>query len=199
MHSKKEASILELKKAMDAYTQISKESWELMVPLLHFYSFTKGEEILRAGHIGKNIYFLSKGIVRSYYTDADGNSYTKNLFLEKSFPASKASLILEAPSNFSIQALEDVFLVGFNFKEFKKLMESKEDFKNFYIAYIEKNWIVEKEKKEISLVMETAAERYFKLIKQHPTLENRIPQHYIASHLGITPTQLSRIRKKYKE
>ncbi len=55
-----------------------------------------------------------------------------------------------------------------------------------------------KEKNEISLILDDAMTRYQNFIEQNPNIQNRIPLHHIANHLGITPTQLSRIRKNIK-
>ena len=187
-----------LRDAFNRISKISEESWALILPILKFQSLQKGEMLLRGGQVAKNIYFVCSGALRSFYTDADGGVYTKNIFLEGSFPASKVSLLLNAPSYISIEALEDCRLICFEFKAYKKLIEENEEVKNFYIAYIEQNWIIEKERKEISLVMDNASERYLHFLKQYPNIEKRISQHYIASHLGITPTQLSRIRKALK-
>ncbi|MFK8036907.1 MAG: Crp/Fnr family transcriptional regulator, partial [Crocinitomicaceae bacterium] len=95
--------------------------------------------------------------------------------------------------------LEDCILVKMNFKSYKRLIDENEDLKNFYISYIEQSWIIEKELKEISLVLENATERYLKFLNIYPDIEKRVAQHHIASHLGITPTQLSRIRKDLKK
>ena len=187
-----------LRDAFNRISKISEESWALILPILKFQSLQKGEMLLRGGQVAKNIYFVCSGALRSFYTDADGGVYTKNIFLEGSFPASKVSLLLNAPSYISIEALEDCRLICFEFKAYKKLIEENEEVKNFYIAYIEQNWIIEKERKEISLVMDNASERYLHFLKQYPNIEKRVSQHYIASHLGITPTQLSRIRKALK-
>lgn len=59
--------------------------------------------------------------------------------------------------------------------------------------------MIDKEQREISLVMENATERYLTLLKKHPNIDHRIPQLHIAAHLGITPTQLSRIKKSLKK
>ena len=59
--------------------------------------------------------------------------------------------------------------------------------------------MLDKEKRELDIVLKDAEERYLDFIKYKPGIETRIPLHYIASHLGITPTQLSRIRKKIKK
>ena len=189
----------ELKSAFNSYAEITEASWQLIRSIIHFQSIEKGEIVLREGQVAKYIHFICKGAFRTFFTDDQGNIYNKNIFLEGDFPASKVSLITNSPSYFSIEALEQSIVINIDFKEYRRLINEHTDLKNFYIAYIEKNWIIEKERNEISLVMENGTERYLKLLQKHPNLEKRIPQRHIASHLGITPTQLSRIRKELKK
>lgn len=68
------------------------------------------------------------------------------------------------------------------------------DMAALYIRYLEIHWVVEKEPLEISLRYDTAKSRYTAFLQQFPALEHRLKQHEVASYLGITPTQLSRIR-----
>tara|TARA_R110001592_G_C12900105_1_gene726535 strand:+ start:80 stop:685 length:606 start_codon:yes stop_codon:yes gene_type:complete len=189
----------ELKSAFNSYAEITEASWQLIRSIIHFQSIEKGEIVLREGQVAKYIHFICKGAFRTFFTDDQGNIYNKNIFLEGDFPASKVSLITNSPSYFSIEALEQSIVINIDFKEYRRLINEHTDLKDFYIAYIEKNWIIEKERNEISLVMENGTERYLKLLQKHPNLEKRIPQRHIASHLGITPTQLSRIRKELKK
>jgi len=106
---------------------------------------------------------------------------------------------LKQISNFTLETLEETILINLNYKKYRQLIELNIDLKNFYIAYLENNWIIEKEQREVSLVMENATERYLKLLEKHPNIDQRIQKLHLASHLGITPTQLSRIRKNIKE
>ena len=131
--------------------------------------------------------------------DKEGNTYNKNIFVEKDFPASTVSLLLNTPSFFSIEALEDSVVIYIPYSKYKQLIYQYDDLKNFYIAYIEKKWIIEKEQREISIVMENASTRYLEFLTKHPDIEKRVSLLHIASHLGITPTQLSRIRKELKK
>ena len=188
-----------LKKAFETYSPISERSWLMVKSAIELQTLDKGETLLRAGQLAKHIHYICKGALRAYYTDELGNSYNKNLFLEGQFAASKVSLLRNAPSYFTLEALEDSILLNINFLRFRKLIDENSDIKSFYIAYIEKNWIIDKEQREISLVMENATQRYLSLLEKYPGIENRIPQQHIASHLGVTPTQLSRIRKALKK
>lgn len=195
----KETYLNNLKLYFESYAPISEKSWKLIENLTHFQTIKKGETLLENGEICKNLYFIAKGILRTFITDEQGNFYNKNLFLENTLACSKVSSMLQTPSNFTIEALEDCILINLNYKKYIELINQNDDLKNYYIANIEKNWIIEKEQREIALVMKNATERYLQLLKNHPNIADRIPLLHIASHLGITPTQLSRIRKSLEK
>ena len=195
----KEKYISELKLKFESYAQISVESWSLLASIIKFQELEKDEILLRNGQIAKNIHFVCKGALRAYVTDYDGNIYNKNIFLETDFAGSTVSYLQNTPSNFTLEALENTILISLDYKKYRQLIENNIDLKNFYIAYLENNWIIEKEQREVSLVMDNATERYLELLSKHPKIDQRIQQLQLASHLGITPTQLSRIRKELKK
>ncbi|MEO6177478.1 MAG: Crp/Fnr family transcriptional regulator [Flavobacterium circumlabens] len=189
----------ELQLNFQNYAPITSESWQSIEAITAFQSVKKGDILLRNGQVAKELYFICKGILRAYITDKEGTIYNKNIFTEGSFAGSTASSLQQTPSDFSIEALEDSIVIRINYQKYRELIFRNDDLKNFYIAYLEKNWVIEKEQREISLVMENATERYLQFISRHPDISNRIPLLHIASHLGITPTQLSRIRKSLEK
>ncbi|CAI2768536.1 Crp/Fnr family transcriptional regulator [Flavobacterium collinsii] len=189
----------DLKIKFESYAPISDTSWKLIEDIAEIQSVKKGEILLQSGQTAKEIHFIIKGALRAFITDAAGNLYNKNIFLEGHFAGSKASLLQQTPSHFTIEALEDSTLIRLNYKKYRALIDQHNDLKNYYIAYLEKNWVIEKEQREIALVMENATERYLHLLSSHPDISERIPLLHIASHLGITPTQLSRIRKNLEK
>lgn len=195
----KEKYISELKLKLESYAKISVESWSLIESIIKFQELEKDEILLRNGQIAKNIHFVCKGALRAYVTDYDGNIYNKNIFLETDFAGSTVSYLLSTPSNFTLEALENTILISLDYKKYRYFIDNNVDLKNFYIAYLENNWVIEKEQREVSLVMENATERYLKLLSKHPNIDLKIQQLHLASHLGITPTQLSRIRKDLKK
>jgi len=82
-----------------------------------------------------------------------------------------------------------------NFEEFSRLYLSCPDLERAARILAER-FFVQKEQREIELVVLDADQRYRLFQQQFPQLENQITQYHIASYLGITPTQLSRIRRK---
>ncbi|ASZ14086.1 cyclic nucleotide-binding domain-containing protein [Chitinophaga pendula] len=184
---------------LESYTPISASTWLAVAALIRFQEVKREEILLREGQIARQMHFICKGILRAYLTDDNGNFYNKNIFCEGRFAASKASLLRQAPSQFSIDVLEDAILINLDFSTYRHLIQTRDDLKDFYIAYLEKNWVIEREQREISLVMEDATTRYLKLLQQYPDIDKRVNQFHIAAHLGVTPTQLSRIRSQLKK
>jgi len=185
---------------LDSYSPLIDTTWDELEQIVQFIILTKDELLLGNGYVSPNMYFVCKGSLRAFYTDLHGDIYTKNIFVENNIAGSLASTIQRKPSEFTLESLEnDTILIALNYTKFRKLIEKHADLKNCYISYLEQHWIIEKEKREISLVMEDGIDRYQKFLDLHPNIEKRISLHHIASHLGITSTQFSRIRKKMKD
>lgn len=192
---KEEQYIAALRLKIESYSPISSKTWNLIRPLINFTQQKREAVLIRNGQTARDIFFVCEGALRAYFTDEAGAIYTKNLFLENDFAGSTVSYLLNQPSQFTLDALEDSILIHLNYKAYRTLIDNNAELNKFYIAYLERNWVIEKEDREVSLVMEDATARYQKLLRLHPNIENRIQKIHIASHLGITPTQLSRIRK----
>jgi CRP-like cAMP-binding protein len=194
----KEQHLSQLKAKIELYAPIKPATWESLKAIVQFQNIEKGAFLLRHGQVARKLHFIAKGALRAYFTDLEGNFYNKNIFLENDLAGSTVSLLKSAPSNFTIETLEDSILINIDYVHYRKLIDEYPDFKNYYIAYIEQHWIIKKEQREVSIVMENATERYLKLLETHPYIDQRIEQRHLSSHLGITPTQLSRIRKNLK-
>ncbi len=180
---------------MDRYYLLSQETKNELIKISKTRKYKKNEFILQSGDLALNYYFVRKGLLGYYTLDKEGNIIYKIFFDEKSFAASTVAIVEEKESEFNIIALEDVELIVYSAQKFRELLHKYHDLALFHINYLEKNWVVKKEHLEIDLKWETAKKRYLELM-QKEKLFNRLKQHHIASYLGITPTQLSRIRKE---
>jgi len=98
----------------------------------------------------------------------------------------KSSTFIQAllPTQLFCISIEDWLQIGIRFPELKEVHQQ------VLMEYMKK-----KHEREISLLAKDATQRYAAFQLQFPTLEELIPHYHIASYLGITPTQLSRIRK----
>lgn len=185
-----------LKAALDSYHPISQTTWQAFQSFCHIQSVKKGEVIYPLGHVPSSFCFVNEGLVRAYVIDENGNQYNKKFFEQGQFPGAMSALLTQSASGFAIDALETSQLVIIDFKAFRQLLMQNKDLMQFQIHYLETNWLLDKDAREIEIVQQDATQRYLNFVKQHPSLVDRLAQYHIASHLGITPTQLSRIRKQ---
>lgn len=178
------------------YGKLSGSSRVALTAIMSAKTFKKNEFLVRAGQYTQTIALVTQGLFSQFFTTDKGDIIIKRFFPEGYFCASLSALLSGTPSSFSIRALENSTVLLYDYPAFRALFEQFPDIANAYIRYLEKHWVIEKEPQEISLRYETARSRYLEFITQYPALESRLKQHHIASYLGVTPTQLSRIRSE---
>ena len=188
-------SFLALRNSLASYAPISDETWEALRAISKFRALPKHTLLYSAGNIPKSYAYVYQGLIRCFVCDENGKEYNKNFFDEGMFPGSMTALLRSSPSMLSFETIEDTLIIEIDFSAYRKLMIEKSDLKLFQIYYLEKNWLLAKDSREIEIVQDDATARYLRFIDENPALVNRLAQYHIASHLGITPTQLSRIRK----
>lgn len=175
------------------YYDISEQAELAWANLLHLNKYNKNDHFVRIGQHPRKIGFVVKGLFSQDYIADDGGVVIKYFFPEQRMAASLGAMLARKPSEFNITAIEDTTVLEYDFFAFKELFAAFPDLALFYIAYNELHWIIEKEPLEISMRSETSAKRYDDFLKKYPSLVKRLKKHHIASYLGITPTQLSRV------
>lgn len=189
-------AFIALKQSLVSYSPISNEIWQAFRRITVFKSLQKKAVLYRAGEIPRSYAYVYKGLIRCFVCDENGNEYNKIFFAEGTFPGAMTALLTSSPSLLTFEALEESLIIEIDFAGYRQLLLEKDDLKLFQIRYLEKNWLLAKDAREIEIVQEDATTRYLRFIEEYPDLVDRLPQYHIASHLGVTPTQLSRIRKK---
>lgn len=150
--------------------------------------------LLYEGDVSNNIYFIKKGVLRLWH-NKDGEDVTFQFFVENQPVASFESFAQETPSNFSIESLEDSELLILNRKNFKVLQKEEPQFSTLAYQILAKRFI-EYTRYFLSRIEDDPATRYKKFKTDRPDLNQRIPDYYIASYLGISPVSLSQIRHR---
>ena len=183
-----------LKKIFSQLAPVSDQAWSEFEGLIRPKELKKGEFLLREGEQANDVFFLTEGIIRVFYSK-DGNEYNKTFFVKGMFPTALTSLLMSEPSQLGFQALADCTLLAFDYRAFRGLFDKHEEFLRIMLAILENMWI-KKERHDIYMVTNDATTNYRIFQEQYPGLEMQIPQYHIASYLGITAIQLSRIRAK---
>ena len=156
--------------------------------------YKKKEIIVKLKENPSKFYILKKGIVRSYIVGSEGKEHTKILYTKNNFFAPLTALIKNKPSLYSFDCLTDCDILVGNYTDLLALTNSDIEFSVLYSKILEEMYI-RTDNKIHDLSILNATERFIKLKKEKPTIENLIKQYHIASYLNITPTQLSRIKK----
>lgn len=190
-----QSALSHLLKTMQHYSPISEHTWQVFQTCLTVKSCKKGEVLYSVGSYPSSFCFIHKGLIRAYALDEQGTEFNKNFFPEGRFPGCMTALLNNETSFLSIEALEDCELVEIDYPQFRQLLFSHTELMTYHIKYLEQHWVIEKEPKEIGYLQFEAKQRYQAFLEQYQNILHRIPQYHIASFLGITPTQLSRIKK----
>ena len=184
---------IQLKTAMDSIHPLGEKCWSEIESLVYIKKLDKNEYYSKEGQLTKDLGFICNGILRIFYLNDKGEEWNKHFLQESDFVAS--SISPEKKSITSIQALSKALILCIPYTELMKIANKHKQInafkQNLTFQYLEK-----KQEREIRLLSEEAVSNYLFFRKNYPDLENIIPQYHIASYLGITPTQLSRLRKK---
>lgn len=191
-----EESFQALRVVMESYAPISKRTWKDFTQLCSIRTLEKGYLLYKAGELPKSFAFVVSGLVRGYVVNEQGQEYNKNFFIEGQFPGSMTALLTAQPSRLAFETIEDTLLVEIDFGNFRRLLFSNSELMTFQIHYLETNWLLHKDAREIELVQDNATMRYKQFTSDFPYLADRLSLYHIALHLGVTPTQLSRIRNQ---
>lgn len=161
------------------------------------FSYTQveeGKQLLSMGEKSEYIYLILKGIVRGYYIDSEGNDITK-CFSKEGEWCCFYNFLKEEPSSFYVETIEKCELAYIKTQRFKQLIDSHEALRKAYENLYREAFIKAEEKNTEFLLLD-ATQRYMSFVDKNPLLAKRVKQEYIASYLGVTPSSLSRIKRK---
>ncbi|MEH7015898.1 MULTISPECIES: Crp/Fnr family transcriptional regulator [Bacillus] len=187
-----------LLKYLTKFTTFNEEEQQAIVKDILIEEYKKGTMLLRQGDVPTKCYFVLKGCVRQYSIDETGKEVTSNFYTEEQAIANFNYHKQDKSSVYSLTCVEDCILVVGD-------LDTEKDMYNKYtqLETMTRKMIEEKlgdmQDEMASFIASTPEERYKALLQKRPHLVNRVPQHQLASYLGITPESLSRIKKRIYE
>lgn len=185
-----------LKQFYNTVSPLKEQTWEKILPLFKEEWLPKNQFFVRENDVARKIAFLESGVVRAYFINQEGQEYNKQFFVGPSSIGGYSSLLSGKPNLIPQQALTDCKICSCDFQSLTNLYTEYPDLERLARRMAE-YYFMEKEKKELEIVLLDASQRYRIFQNEFPTLEQLIQQYHIASYLGISATQLSRIRHQF--
>jgi CRP-like cAMP-binding protein len=171
------------------------EEEELIKGFLTTKKLRKKQYLLQEGDICKSIAFVEKGALREYTLDENGNEHIVQFALEGWIISDLYSFLTGEPATYNIDALEDSELVLITKSSYEELLKKVPKYETYTRLNITGAYIA-MQKRLTSTISASSEERYSAFNAIYPDIVQRVPQHMIASYMGLTPETLSRIRRK---
>ena len=174
---------------------LTQEEWELIQNYLTLKKLRKRQYLLQEGDICKAVAFVEKGALRLYNVSENGTEHIVLFAVEGQFMTDLSSFFAREPSIYNIDAIEDSELVVITQTASDELRKVSQKYQEF--AFLETSEAyIQLAKRMTSIISLSLEERYQELITNYPNIVQRVPQHMIASYMGLTPETLSRVRKR---
>lgn len=176
------------------YTEFTEQDWHIFSSKLIKQKFPKKALILKKGQIENYLSFVEKGAVR-YYIPRESNDVTLEFTFENEFIGAYDSFLTRKPSAYNVETITPTILWRLTYNDAQIIYRETEK-GNMIGRLASEAMFLEKCKRELSLLTDSAEQRYLNLFKEQPNIIKKIALRHIASYIGITPQALSRIRKR---
>ena len=174
---------------------LTKDEQEFIKNYLTLKKLRKKQYLLQEGDVCKCIAFVEKGALRLYKLSEDGSEHIVRFALEGQFMTDLFSFLTNETSLYNIDAIEESELVIITRSASDELRSRSEKYQQFSLQATSEAYI-QLERRMTSVISLNVEERYKELTENYPNIIQRVPQHMIASYMGLTPETLSRVRKR---
>ncbi len=185
----------QIRQYLETFTEVNDADWNFFSSKLTKWDFPKKEVILKVGEIENRISFIQKGAVRLMIPREDEKETTFGFSFENEFISAYDSFLTQTPSTYQLETLVQTTVLSITHQDLQEVY-SKTKIGNLIGRLSSERLYLNKSKRELSLLNDSAEQRYLNLFTERPNLLKEIPLKYVASYIGVTPQALSRIRKR---
>jgi len=177
---------------------ITERDKEVVMSFFKRRKLRKRQYLLQEGDVCKYISFVTEGLMRSYTVDEKGNEHINLFAWEGWWISDFAGFIFGNEAKLNIDAIEDTTVLLLSVENYEKML-TEVPLMERYFRVLYQNSLATKDNRLISAITHTAEEKYTMFLDTYPSIGQRLPQHLIASYLGLSPETISRIKKKITE
>lgn len=171
----------------------TEEELHVFNSLLEVRKVKKKTFLLQQGEICTFEAYINKGCIRNYYIDENGFEVILQFAIEDWWVSDISSFHEQKPSNLFIETLEDCELLVLTVESKEELLTRVPKFERVFRLMVQRN-LASLQNRLMNTISMNAEEKYLAFIHRYPTISQRVPQHHIASFLGISPEFLSKVR-----
>jgi len=183
-----------IRKYFEKLVDMPEKDWQLFESFLEEKQLRPGDVLLKAGTVETHLSFVETGTLR-YYVPLEEREVTFAFVFEGNFVSAYDSFISQKPADYYIQCLTATTLWSIRYDHLEQIYRQT-SVGNKIGRLAAEELFLRKSKRELSLLIDSAEQRYLNLLEERPDLLQRIPLKYLASYIGVTPQALSRIRKR---
>ena len=176
------------------FVNLSVQESDELLSIFKPYPVKRLNHLFLEGELVDSIYFINEGVLRGYYTK-EGVEYTAIFLFGPTMFTDVTSIRKKVSSLINLQALKATDCLVAKFSDLEELANKHPNIEHIFFKFMEHLYLFGVTR-QLSFIYDTPQERYIKLFSERPKVIAEIPQHYIASYLGIKPETLSRIRKR---
>ncbi|SNV36432.1 Cyclic nucleotide-binding domain [Chryseobacterium taklimakanense] len=184
----------QIRQYFEKNVRLTDKDWQFFSSKLIRKEFPKNYILLKTGQTENYLSFVKTGIVRSYIPKEE-NDLTFAFIFDNNFVSGYNSFLTQTPSSYNIETLTKTTLWRLTYNDLQSIYK-KTEIGNTIGRQASEDLFLKKSQRELSLLNETAEQRYLNLFTEQPKLIEKIPLKYISSYIGVTPQALSRIRKR---
>ncbi|HET9431836.1 MAG TPA: Crp/Fnr family transcriptional regulator [Chitinophagaceae bacterium] len=186
-----------LHRNIERHVSIDTGEKKIIESLFRHKKYRRRQYLLQEGETCRYESFVIKGCTRTYQVDKKGQEHVLQFAPEEWWTGNMYSFLTSQPSEFNIDCIEDTEILHITRPDLEKLYGLVPKMERFFRIIIQ-NAFIALQKRVMTTLTQSAAERYLDFINKYPKIEQRIADKQIASYLGLTPQSLSRIRRNFK-
>ncbi|GAB3655713.1 Crp/Fnr family transcriptional regulator [Echinicola sediminis] len=181
-----------LKSHIEEISQLSDEEWEFIAPHFHLRRLKKHHFLVQQGQKVDNEFWIVKGLVKSYAIDDKGKEHILQFGMENYWVSDYFAYQFQKEATINVDCLEDSTFFSLAFLDREKICAEVPAMANFFRTKSNLGYI-NLQQRILSLLTQSAEERYSEILKKLPHLIQRVPKRLLASFLGVSRETLSRL------